>query len=128
MLRDILITVRSHPSLAKEGNSLARGRQSAVRELCLNGGYNLVRFESELALQFFQRRRSSERVHADDLARCPDVSLPTECGRLLHGDACLDARRQHGVAILFWLLLKNLPRRHGHDPRPDSLGTQALVR
>src|SRR5215813_1107913 len=60
---------------------------SLPAQLLLCGRNHLVRFEPVLPLQFLERRRSPEGMHADDVTRGADVSFPPQCGGLLHGDA-----------------------------------------
>src|SRR5262249_8427932 len=88
---------------------------------------NLVRFEPELSLQFLERRGSAESLHTNDVPRGADVSLPSQGGGLLHGDARLHVRRQHTVSILLGLMLENFPGWHRYDPRADAFGEQLLV-
>src|SRR5215472_15872123 len=81
-----------------------------------------VRLESEFPLQFLERRRRPEGLHADDLARGADVALPPEGRRLLHGDAGRHRRRQHAVPVRLRLALEQIPRRHRDDTRANALG------
>src|SRR5213080_3230481 len=68
--------------------------------------------EAELLLQLLQRRRRTERLHADARALGPDVTIPPEPARLLHGYPSRDVGRNHAVPIGLRLLLEQLPRRH----------------
>src|SRR5215831_2205933 len=83
---------------------------------------NPVRLEPEFPLQLFQRRRSSERVHTDHAARSADISLPSKRRSLFNRDPCRHFGWQHAFPVAFWLLFKDLPRRHRDHPRTDTIG------
>src|SRR5260370_7758457 len=86
-----------------------------------------VRFETKFPLKLLQRRRRSKRLHSNHVARCADVSLPSERRGLLNRDPRLDAGGQHAVPVFLRLVLEDLPRGHGDDTRPDALGEQLGV-
>src|SRR5580698_1487634 len=95
------------------------GDAPALLLLCLcqlffgGGGYS-VRGEAEFLLQFFERSRRAEGMHADTAA---SIAVPAKYRRLLHRNPCLHARRKHRVLILVGLLLEQLPGRHTDDAR-----------
>src|SRR5215467_7957103 len=68
--------------------------------------------ETEFPLEFLERRRSAEGCHSDNAARRANVSLPSESGSLLDGDARGHFRRQHGVAVLLRLMFEDVPGRY----------------
>src|SRR5262249_7624468 len=84
--------------------------------------------ESEVPLEFFERRRGAERLHAEDQARVTGVSLPSEGRRLFYSDACLYAGRQHAVPVILCLVFEDLPGRHRDYPRTDAFDQQFLMR
>src|SRR2546428_13079688 len=88
----------------------------------------MVRFEPELPLQFFERRRSAEGLHADDLTGGANVSFPTKGGGLLHGNARLHIRRENALTVILCLMIENLPGRHRYHARANAFGTQLLMR
>ena len=66
--------------------------------------------KAELLLQFFQRRRCPERLHADALAVAAYITRPAESRRLFHRDARRDRIRQDLFAILRVLAGSNARR------------------
>src|SRR5208283_5340494 len=58
------------------------------------------RLEPELLLQLLERRRGAKSVHADDSALRPDITIPTEGGRLLDGYAGGHVRGENAVPVL----------------------------
>src|SRR5215467_10143066 len=78
-------------------------------------------------LQLLERRRRSERVHANDLPRGAHVALPAESRRLLYCNARRHMRWQHTVPVLLRLVLEDVTRRHRDYARADALREQLLV-
>src|SRR5262250_1937529 len=72
-------------------------------------GHDAVRFEAEFLLKLLERRRSPERLHANDAASGTNISLPAESRGLLDRNARLYIRRQDAVAILLRLMLEDVP-------------------
>src|SRR5215468_3274726 len=86
--------------------------------------------ESEFFLEFFQRRRCAESLHAYRAASLTDVSRPSESGALFYRNAGGDYRRQHVLAILRMfatVIFEDLPRGHTDDAGFDALGLEFLV-
>ncbi len=89
---------------------------------------DVFRKKAELFLQFFQRRRCPERLHADASAVAAYIPRPAESRRLFHRDARRDRIRQDLLAILRMIaavMLEDLPRWHAHYPSLDPLGLEA---
>src|SRR2546429_1039861 len=97
-------------------------------ELRSGGRDHVLHGEAELLLQLLQRRRRTERLHADARALGPDVTIPPEPARLLHRYPSRDVGRNHAVPIGLRLLLEQLPRRHADDAGPHARGAEPLVR
>ena len=57
------------------------------RDLLLCRNDNVLRSEAELLLQFLERRRGAERLHADALTAPADIPRPAEGGPLFRRDA-----------------------------------------
>src|SRR5438034_11770121 len=53
-------------------------RPFLIPQLFLGGRDQFVRLEAELFLELLERRRSAERLHADDAPRLTDVALPSQ--------------------------------------------------
>src|SRR4029077_11617904 len=68
-------------------------------QLLPGGSHDMFGREAELLLQFLQRRRRPERLHAQCLPACPDIPLPAEGGRQLHGHAGRHRRRQNALTV-----------------------------
>src|SRR5262245_45052264 len=75
-------------------------------------GYDALGFEAILALELLERRRGTERVHADDASAPADIAFPAERGRLLDRDTRGAARWEYAVAIFLRLRFENIPGRH----------------
>src|SRR5215831_6746248 len=93
-----------------------RGRNSLPAKQFFGYCNQAVWLEPEVTLEFFEGRRGAERFHADDTARCTNISLPTEGRSLLYCDACRHSWRQHAVLVLLCLVVEDVPGRHGHHP------------
>src|SRR4051794_146350 len=89
---------------------------------------DVLRGEAELLEDRRPRRRSAETLERDDVSILPDPFPPAEPDAGLDGEASLDVRREHGVAVLDGLFLEELPARHRDDPRGDALLLQLLRR
>jgi hypothetical protein len=76
------------------------------------GGYDPVRLEPELVLQFFERSGRTERLHPDDATGIADVPLPSKSRGLFDGEARFYARRQNAVPVFLRLVLEDVPRWH----------------
>src|SRR5215471_13268574 len=82
------------------------------------GGMNYrIGSETELLLQFFQRRRRAECVHADDAALRPDILRPGERGSLLHRHTCGNFGWKDLLAIALVLVLEDVPGGHADYAR-----------
>src|SRR5689334_1100478 len=97
-------------------------------ELRSGGRDDVIHREAELFLKLLQRRGRAERLHADARALGPDVTIPPEPARLLHGYASRDVGGNYAVPIRLRLLLEQLPRRHADDAGSHARGAQLLVR
>src|SRR5881296_43194 len=97
-------------------------------ELRSGGRDHVLHGEAELLLQLLQRRRRTEGLHADARALGPDVPIPPEPARLLHGYPSRDVGGNYAVPIRRRLLLEQLPRRHADDAGPHARGAELLVR
>jgi hypothetical protein len=86
-----------------------------------------LRLETEFALQFLERCRGAEGLHADDAAGGADIAVPAQHRSLLDGEACLHIGRQHIVPIGLRLLLENVPGRHRDNARAYPLNRQRFM-
>src|SRR5262249_15071234 len=121
---------RSNSSMAGRSMRLTPGRRLSpfsIPQLFLCGRHNPVWLEAELSLEFLERCRGPEGLHATDTARRANVTLPSQGGALFHGDTGLHRGRQYTVPILLRLVLEDVPRGHRDHPRADSLGQELLV-
>src|SRR5258708_40305638 len=66
-------------------------------------------------------------MHANDATLPADIAFPAERGTLLYRDSGRYRGRQHTVLIIWRLVLKDIPRWHRDDARPDVLGEQLFV-
>ena len=81
---------------------------SFAQEFLCNRG-EAVRLEAEFPLELLKRRRGPKGRHSNYATRQADVSLPSERGSLLDGDAGGYVRRQDAGAILLGLMFENIP-------------------
>src|SRR5438874_4013030 len=134
--REMSRSARQHASPTPSGTSLSpHAAKGAARRQCrLMQGEQLLRdcdyalrLEAKLLLQFLQRRRSPEGMHANDAALPADIAFPAERGALLYRDSGRYRGRQHTVLIIWRLVLKDIPGWHRDDARPDVLGEQLFV-
>ena len=78
------------------------------------GGYDPVRLEPELVLEFFKRSGRTKRLHADDATGIADLPLPSKSRGLFDGKARFYARQQNAVPVFLRLVLEDVPRWHGN--------------
>ena len=83
-----------------------------IPQLFLRRGDDAVRVEAELPLEFLERGRGAECLHADDRARFAHVALPTQRRGLLDGDAGFDFAGQNAVSVFARLMIENIPGGH----------------
>src|SRR5262249_31539050 len=86
-----------------------------------------LRLKTKFPLELLKRGRGSKHSHADDAAEWPDVTLPAKGRCLLDRDTQFHRRRQHAVTILKSLVIKDVPRRHRNNARPNALQKQRFV-
>src|SRR5262249_18385165 len=87
-------------------------RSPRSRDLVLRRRDDVRGGEAELLLQFLERRRGAERLHADAVPAPADILRPAEVGPLFHGDPRGDRFWQHLLVILgviATVMLKHLP-------------------
>src|SRR5262245_19749653 len=70
---------------------------------------DVLRLEAEVALQFLERGRRAEGLHADHPALVADIALPAHRRCLLDGKPRLHRRRQHLLAVGLRLVLEDVP-------------------
>src|SRR5258708_16911521 len=101
---------------------------SLASEQLLGGRDDPLGLKAELTLQLLERRRGAKRLHPDDLASGTDIAVPPQHRSLLDSDARLHLGRKHALPIGLWLMLENIPGRHGDDTGMDPLGRQRFMR
>src|SRR5207247_10611965 len=74
-------------------------RGSLPSEQFLDFRHHAVGLAAQLPLQFLERRRGAERLHADDASGAADVAVPSERGPLLDRNPRRRARREDAVAV-----------------------------
>src|SRR6266705_5773371 len=112
----------------ESGRSRGMRAHAFALELRSGGRDDVLHGEAELLLQLLQRRRRAERLHADARTLGPDVTVPPEPARLLHGYPSRNVGRNYAIPIRLRLLLEQLPRRHADDAGPHARGAELLVR
>src|SRR4051812_14010410 len=105
-----------------EGTERGRRRVpvSASSDLLLGRGDDALWLEPEFLLQFLQRRRGAEGLHADHMAAGPDVTLPSKRRALLNSDPCGYRGRQHRLTVLDGLSIEQLPGGQADNATADS--------
>src|SRR5262249_60288059 len=100
-------------------NLLQHASLPRFHDLLLRRRNDVLGGEAELPLQFLERRRRAERLHADAVPSPADILRPAESGALFHRDARADRLRQHRLTILGMvaaIVLEHLPCWHTHPP------------
>src|SRR4029077_20494260 len=119
-----LTPFRSLTSLRPLGRAPA---ESGASEYLHSSRGDPLGLETELALQFLERRRGAEGLHADDATGGTNIAGPTQHRPLLDGDARLHAGQQYLIPIRLRLLLENVPGWHRDDAGSNSLSRQCFV-
>src|SRR5260370_26899048 len=100
---------------------------SCLRQQITHRPYYLVRLETELLLELFERCRGAKGVHPDDTALLADVALPPQSGAMLDRDTSFDVWWQHTVPILLRLVFEDVPGRHRDHASADAFRHQLVV-
>src|SRR5262249_56255290 len=83
--------------------------------------------ETELAIQFLERRRGAKGFHADDTASRTDITLPAKHRSLLNSETRLHRGQQNVIPIGLRLLFENVPRRHRDYAGSNPLSCQRFM-
>src|SRR5262249_50848860 len=87
-------------------------RSPRFRDLVLRRRDDVLGGKAELLLQFLERRRGAERLHADATTPLADILRPAEVGSLFYGDPRGDRFWQYLLAIfgvIATVMLEHLP-------------------
>ena len=89
---------------------------------------HVVHTEAEFAHHDGPRRRSAKAIHANDIAPVTNIAMPPLGYPRLHRKTRVSRWRQHRVAILLRLGLKQFPARHRNQAHRNVLFLQLLSR